>query len=52
MAVTCGKRGYASKRAAKQAVREIQTLVGGGSAVRFYRCEKCGLWHWTKRRTR
>lgn len=48
MTVRCRKRGYDSKRVAKEACRRIQSQAGGGGRVWFYRCRWCGgKWHWS-----
>lgn len=43
-----GKLAWTSKPAAKVALRQIQSLRGGGRhAVRAYHCDRCGAFHTT-----
>jgi hypothetical protein len=48
-AVSCRKRAYTTKRAAKQVVRWAQAEHGADAASDIYKCPSCGLWHVTKR---
>lgn len=48
LAMSCRKLGYWRKADAKRAVKRIQTSLGGGKPVHFYRCPRCGKWHWTQ----
>jgi hypothetical protein len=45
--VTCRKRSYRTKEAAKRAMKANRTLNGDGRPnAKAYRCEACGMWHW------
>lgn len=39
-----GKRGYSSKKIARDAARHHETNIGGGR-LETYRCPHCGWWH-------
>jgi hypothetical protein len=41
----CWQLAYASKKAAKKALRRIQPRFPGGQLKRTFHCERCGCWH-------
>lgn len=45
--MSCEKRSYPSKRAAKKALKSARGR-GGERPIRTYKCGVCGEWHLTK----
>lgn len=45
--MSCVKRSYRTKEAAKRAMKANRSLNGDGRPdAKVYRCHRCGLWHW------